>query len=153
MIRRAEISDAEAIADCHRQAILAVDRQFYDDAQIAAWAAGTIPSKYLDSISKGELFVVEEASGIGAFGWLKTSPAEIRAIYVLPSHQGKGYGSKLLEFLESKLLTLGVKEIMLGASLNAHAFYARHGYCAGSSGTLEMSGVSIPYNLMNKQLG
>ena len=153
MIRKAEIFDAEAIAAFHRQAIFAVERQYYDAAQISAWAAGTIPSKYLDSINKGEIFVVEEGSNIGAFGWLKASPAEIRAIYVLPSRQGKGFGSKLLHFLESKLVALGVKEIMLGASLNAQAFYARHDYLAGSPGVLEMSGVSIPYMLMTKKLG
>src|SRR5262245_25338873 len=138
MIRKAQISDAESISTCHRDAILAVDRRFYSDAEVAAWSAGTNLQKYIDPITNDEIYVEEGNSAICGFGWLKFEPAEIRGVYVTPSEQGRDLGTKILKFLESTLRENGAVSIMVGASLNAQRFYENHSYQVVSQEVLDM---------------
>lgn len=150
MIRKAEIPDAEAIARCHRDAILGIDRKFYTAEQVNVWSSGAVPQKYIESIKTDEIYVEDAEANIMGFGWLKTDPGEIRAIYVTPSNQGHGVGTRLLAFLETALRDRGVTTATVGASLNAQRFYARHDYTVVSRGTLKMAGIPIPYILMSK---
>lgn len=151
-ISKAEESDAVAVAECHRATILAVDRKFYDERQIEAWAEGTVPSRYTEALRNGEIFVIRCGDRVAAFGWMKTAPPEVRAIYVNPSQQGRGFGSKMLNFLELQLRNIGAAEIILGASLNAQSFYEKHRYVAGDRCALKRPGASIPYISMTKKL-
>lgn len=152
MIRKARIHDAAAIAQCRKKAILAIDRQYYDEVQIGVWADAQTPGKYFAPIDAGEIFVAAEDASLYGFGWIKFDPAEIRAIYVAPEHQGRGLGRRLLRFLEDELFAVGVEEIILDASLNAQSFYAKYEYRAGEQQLLDVSGVLSPYVPMAKRI-
>jgi predicted N-acetyltransferase YhbS len=51
----------------------------------------------------------------------------IGRLYVLPKHQGKGYGSVLMEELE-KILSASYATALLEASLPSYDYYLRRGY-------------------------
>ena len=52
----------------------------------------------------------------------------LRAVYVHPRVGRRGVGAKILEQLEQAAVDLRLPELELEASLNAEAFYRRHGY-------------------------
>ncbi len=78
---------------------------------------------------------------------------ELRAVYVHPSAGRRGVGARILQKLEKLTTERGVEHLALDASLNAEAFYTRHGYEAGERTTHEFhSGASVSCIKMTKQL-
>ena len=53
---------------------------------------------------------------------------EIGALFVLPGFTGRGIGKQVLVYLEALARELGIKEVILDATLNAADFYRRCGY-------------------------
>jgi ribosomal protein S18 acetylase RimI-like enzyme len=56
---------------------------------------------------------------------------EIESLAVLPSHRGRGVGSRLLEALERELESIGVRDLILGVlagNEDAIRLYRRRGY-------------------------
>lgn len=51
----------------------------------------------------------------------------ITRVFVLPNYQGKGFGSKIMEYLEDKI-KLNYDEAILDTSLPATAFYINRGH-------------------------
>ena len=80
------------------------------------------------------LFIVAEYQGViigYAVGERWGDVGRIVSIAVHPSYQGRGIGSKLLEALEEKMLTRGVKTVRLEVGVSntpAINLYLKHGY-------------------------
>ncbi len=56
---------------------------------------------------------------------------EIESLAVLPTHRGRGIGSRLLDGLHAELAAIGVDDLVLGmlpGNAGAGRLYARHGY-------------------------
>ncbi|MBM3678156.1 MAG: GNAT family N-acetyltransferase [Actinobacteria bacterium] len=64
-------------------------------------------------------------------GWATSEIcAELESIAVLPSHRGRGIGSRLLEAVHERLRERGIRELyveVLATNEAAERFYARHG--------------------------
>jgi ribosomal protein S18 acetylase RimI-like enzyme len=64
--------------------------------------------------------------------WSVPGPVgEIESLAVLPSHRGRGLGTRLLAGLEAALLTAGATDLVLGVlpgNAAAVRLYGRHGY-------------------------
>jgi len=54
--------------------------------------------------------------------------AKLRQMWIHPDHRGNGHGQRLLEEVEQKLISEGVRHFTLHARMNAKAFYAKCGY-------------------------
>jgi GNAT superfamily N-acetyltransferase len=54
--------------------------------------------------------------------------AELATFFVLPEHQGKGIGRRLLAAIEELARMQGITHITVDSSLTGTAFYARMGY-------------------------
>lgn len=52
---------------------------------------------------------------------------EICRLFVLPEHQGKGYGTEMLDYAENAI-SYKYSEVMLAASLPAKRLYLKRGY-------------------------
>lgn len=52
---------------------------------------------------------------------------EINRLFILPIHQGRGYGSKIMDVMEEKIFA-NYEEIHLAASLPAQSMYRKRGY-------------------------
>ncbi len=68
--------------------------------------------------------------GCGAIGpyWGKEDVSSLFNIFVLPEHQDKGVGRKIIETLEQDEFFLRAKRIEISASITACEFYRKLGY-------------------------
>jgi putative acetyltransferase len=76
-------------------------------------------------------FVDDEPAGIGGLGRYDETTGEIRRMYVVPDHRGKGVGRAILVALEDHARSLGYRTIRLetgNEAPEAMALYASHGY-------------------------
>jgi GNAT superfamily N-acetyltransferase len=79
-----------------------------------------------EDIPKGNTFVVELEGEIIATGSIVED--EIKRVFILPEHQGRGFGRKIMKKLEETALANGVKKVKLCASLASKDFYLALGY-------------------------
>lgn len=77
-------------------------------------------------IPKGCTFILESEGKIIASGSIVEN--EIKRVFVLPEHQGRGYGRKIMERIEKAALRNGVRRVELCASLPSKDFYLALGY-------------------------
>ena len=78
-------------------------------------------------------YVIEENDEIiacGAIGpyWDSKTESSLFNIFVDPKYQGKGYGKKMVEILESDEYFLRAERIEIPASMSAIPFYRKLGY-------------------------
>jgi GNAT superfamily N-acetyltransferase len=77
------------------------------------------------AIERGEVYLFEENSEFVATGSVEGN--YLTRLFVLPEHQGKGYGSHIMDFLED-LAFQDHLEARLDASLPAVGMYLKRGY-------------------------
>ncbi len=129
-LRRYEPADREAVAYLHvhaiQQAGAYLGRGPWDDDVYA------IEQVYLKN---GGEFLIGECDGLlVAMGALKrTSPerAEIKRMRVHPAYQGRGYGQRILDELETCARALGYQTLHLDTSilqLPAQRLYEKNGF-------------------------
>ena len=76
-------------------------------------------------------FADDEPAGIGGLGRLDGTTGEIRRMYVVPDHRGKGIGRAILVALEDHARSLGYERIRLetgNMAPEAIRLYESHGY-------------------------
>ena len=132
IIKRPTKSDARAILECHRDAILAKAGNSYNEDVIKSWAR-TIDEEKIRKV-EGEIqnlewiyIVAESCEGIIGFGIITPENNDLRAIYVRPCKEhgvGRSIMKKLLE--EARLKNLSF--LKMDASLNAEPFYKQFGF-------------------------
>lgn len=154
-VRRAEPEDAEAIAQVH----------------LASWKTtypGVIPQEYIDSLrvedgttrwktrieeQAATVLVSEDEAGIFGFaaGGKPLHPvegydAELYAIYLLASHQGRGAGRELVRMLADILAQQGFRTMLVWALTenSACGFYQRLGGVLAGEQTIEIGGKVLP---------
>ena len=78
----------------------------------------------------GRGWVVEEDGEIVAFAIGDADGANVWALFVAPSHEGRGYGSRLHDTMVEWLWTNGLNTLWLstGADTKARGFYERRGW-------------------------
>ena len=109
----------------------------------------------LDSLdAKSFHLMIQDGAATLAVGRLHlNSPeeAQVRYMAVDPMHQGSGLGRKVLQGLESRARSQGVKRIMLNSRARAVGFYTRQGYEAIGPGETLFG--EIQHTKMCKDLG
>ena len=72
----------------------------------------------------------ETIIGCGAIGpyWGSETESSLFTIFVLPEHQGRGIGRKIVQTLEEDEFALRAKRIEIPASITACEFYRKMGY-------------------------
>lgn len=86
---------------------------------------------YLDTLGRG--WVCEDDGVIVGFSYAARRDASIWALFVLPEHEGRGIGKRLLQLAVDWLFSLGHDEVVLGTSVDTRAdrFYAAQGWTRG----------------------
>jgi putative acetyltransferase len=151
-------ADAPGISTVHFEAIRGTAAAFYPPEIIDSWSRAPDEARFEQlrrSIAGGEaMFVVADDDGdVLGFGSVVPSSHELRAVYVHPRAGRRGIGARILEQLEQLAIARGVPELHLDASLNAEAFYARHGYQVIERGIHRLAnGVEMACVKMRKSL-
>jgi GNAT superfamily N-acetyltransferase len=92
------------------------------------------PEMYVDYLSvagKGWLCEVDEE--VVGFSVASTGDASIWALFVKPSHEGRGIGKHLLKLATSWLFEMGAQSVILSTAAHTRAdrFYERQGWKRG----------------------
>ena len=124
-IRRANLTDAEALATIRRRAIRALAVPSISLEEAEKWARQVAANRFTRAIQDHEVWVAVEAVVIG---WVEVDRNCIAGLYVSPSCARKGVGSALLAHAESSIQSSGCTAVYLDASQNALDFYLRRGY-------------------------
>lgn len=119
-IREATEADSAAVAAVHEASARTAYRDIFGDHPFRA-------PDWEEILGSAAVLVAEEDEAIVGFAVLR--PAEIDALYVSPTHWGRGVGSLLLADATQRLsdydeLTLWV----LAKNASARRFYERHGW-------------------------
>lgn len=154
-VREARPDDVDAIEAIHAASVRGLAASRYDAVQIESWSDGADYSLPTEGV---HVVVAEEegpdaGDGIVGFGAVDLDSGEIRAAYVHPDHAGEGVGSAVLGALETAASEAGLTDLQLTASLNAVAFYERHGWEPTGRTTHELDGgVELEAMAMEKSI-
>lgn len=105
----------------------------------------------IKDIENGCVWLLMDSSGKYA-GTVTVNNNEINRLFVLPEFQGKGFGSRLIDFSE-ELISCCYDSIELSASLSAKQIYLKHGYKEISYNIIDTeNGDKLCYDYMVKHL-
>ncbi len=141
----AKATDAEKIHRIHTSAVKTTCKDFYTQEQIKAWLKGRSAEGYQDPIARGEMYLAKEDDEVLGFG--HAVPGEIAAVYVDPSHSGKGVGKMLLEH-GLKIASKDHQKVKVESTVNAEGFYEKYGFMKAEESYVTRNRVKIPTVVM-----
>ncbi|MGQ0735244.1 MAG: GNAT family N-acetyltransferase [Acidobacteriota bacterium] len=157
--RRADPSDAEAIASAHVDSIRSIGPAFYPPDVVEAWSSGLTPAMYIEAMEGGEAFFVAIGdlhgdSSVLGFSTHRVDEGEDGvSVYVRGAAVRRGIGTALLRLAEEHAWVQGARTIQIQASLAGVDFYQANGFQELGRGEARlMSGRSIPCVFMRKTL-
>ncbi|MEJ7805973.1 MAG: GNAT family N-acetyltransferase [Telluria sp.] len=124
-IRRATLSDSEAIYRVHRDSVEQLCGAHYDARQLAMWLDGRTPAVYQAAIDRGQLWVAERHNIIG---FVEIDGDELSKLFIAGAHSGQGVGTRLLCVAMDAITAGGAAQAHLEATVGAVPFYERHGF-------------------------
>ena len=146
IIRKAYINDAEAIAECHKEAVEKRATTFYDTNIINEWSwTPDIIEKFLGEIKNQDfIFVVASVDDyILGYGVANPSVLEFKSLSTRPNKVGR-VGASILAELIQQCKKLGCPYLDLSSSLNAEKFYLDNGFrVLGKSQHILASGLAM----------
>lgn len=149
-IRQAIPDDLQTVYEITQQTIFSVYPHYYPAGAVGFFSAHHSKGSIADDIAAGRVYLGEERGE--AVGTVTVVRNEIARLFVLPQHQGKGFGSALFTFAES-LIAAEYAEAVLDVSLAAKTFYLRRGYKEILYTALRTeNGDYLCYDTMEKQL-
>lgn len=152
-IRKALVSDTEAVCGVHKSSIRALCAGAYSAEQIEAWIGPRVPKDYEQFLKETVFLAAEADEVVTAFAILSPATGELHALYVDPGHVGEGIGSALLRAVETEARECGLSMIALNATLNSVSFYERRGYSSRGGAVNELpDGTELPCVRMEKAL-
>jgi GNAT superfamily N-acetyltransferase len=159
-IRQADLSDADGIADAHRDSIRSIGHAFYPPADVEAWKDGLAGGLYRRAMTGGEIFFI--ATGIVdgiplvlgfASDYRIEGPIHGTSVYVRGIAARRGVGSALLRRAEAHALAHGATSIRIEASLAGVEFYRANGYAELRRGETRLtSGHPMACVFMRKEI-
>lgn len=132
-IRRFKETDAQAVSALIAKTLRTTNIRDYSSEFIENEVKVLTPEYIAWRASWTHFYVVCEGEiiiGCGAIGpyWGSETESSLFTIFVLPEHQGRGIGRKIVETLEQDEFALRAKRIEIPASITACAFYRKLGY-------------------------
>ncbi|WP_423396501.1 GNAT family N-acetyltransferase [Burkholderia sp. LMG 21824] len=126
-IRKANCHDVFDAWEIRNTSVHAACAGYYPESALSGWVDGTPSDKWSSVVERDFYVAVDEGLVVGT-GMLTVARGQVDAIFVRPSHMGRGIGSRMLQFLEALAGDHGLVEMRLDATLNAAPFYRRCGW-------------------------
>lgn len=147
---RAKIEDAKDIADIVQKTVAEIYPKYYPREAVDFFKQLHGCQHIVKDIQKGRVYALEDDGEIVGTGSYEKQ--HITRVYVLPEHQGNGYGGYILRELE-KEISGKYSRIVLDASLPACRFYESKGYRTVRHEEAKCEGnVVLVYDVMEKLL-
>ncbi|MFZ6749955.1 GNAT family N-acetyltransferase [Undibacterium sp. Ren11W] len=152
-IRKALLSDAQAIHDIRNAAICAGSSGYYSPDLIARWTEGDLATAGFCEAVRNSFYVAELGGQVVGTGAIDIASGKLDAIFVSPSHMKTGLGRTMLQFLEQLAIANGIASLHLESTLNAERFYTRNGFSRVRNAKYESPrGFSLDCIVMKKVL-
>ena len=132
-VRRFLPKDSKEVSDLIIKTLREVSIKDYSAEYIENLIQRMQPENILKRAERTHFYVVcaeDRIVGCGAIGpfWGKADESSFFTVFVLPDHQGRGIGRKIIETLEKDEYYLRAKRIEIPASITAVPFYIKMGY-------------------------
>ncbi|MBU0708473.1 GNAT family N-acetyltransferase [Patescibacteria group bacterium] len=151
-IRKANIGDVSEIVRIHRDCVLKTNSQSYSPEQITEWLSQITVDNVIAQFDCTDWHVVQIGIIIVGFAQVAFEECEINQINIRPEYQKRGYGKKMLGFLEKKFRIRGLKEINLNSTKDAEGFYNHMDFRSVRSVKYRLQKLAVEMVLMKKQL-
>jgi predicted N-acetyltransferase YhbS len=126
-VRKAKPGDARRIALLRKRTFEKVNRKNYTKEQIDSINKLNPPSRILEKMKKRTMFcLVDENDKL--LGVVGLEGNRIGGLFVKHNYIGKGFGKKLLDFIEDYAKKKGHKKVILYSSVYAEPFYQKQGF-------------------------
>lgn len=125
-IRQAVLSDLDRVQYISEVTISEIYPHYYPKGTVDFFLGHHSEDNILSDIEMNHVFLYFDAAQ-DAIGTITIKQNEICRLFVLPSRQGMGVGTELLDFAE-KIISCQYSKIVLDASLPAKQIYLKRGY-------------------------
>ena len=150
IIRPAESYDLEKVKNITHNTIQDIYPHYYPAGAVNFFLSHHSEDNIMTDINSKKVYVIWDERDI--FGTVTIKESEIHRLFVLPIHQGKGYGKQLLDFSE-QLISKNFDRSKLAASFPSKAIYVKRGYISTCSHSiLTDNGDYLCYDEMEKYL-
>ena len=147
ILRSYESRDCPALAQLFFDTVHTVNRRDYTQAQVDAWATGTVDLAAWDASLSAHHTLVAELGGVIVGFADMASDGYLDRLYVHKDHQGCGVATALCDALEG---ACPVRRFTTHASLTARPFFEDRGYRVVRAQQVERHGVLLPNFVMEK---
>ena len=144
-IENATTSDAEEIHRIHLSAVRTTCKDFYTEKIIETWLKGRTSEGYHKGIGKREIYVAKDKGKIIGIGHAITG--EVAAVFVDPIFHRKGVGKLILDY-GLKIALKNHQKVKVESTINAEAFYKKHGFVKMKDDVTIRNGIAIPIVIM-----
>jgi GNAT superfamily N-acetyltransferase len=153
----AQPEDAGSMLQIQALAVRAMTEGVYEAATLEEWAS-SLTGRHVQGLTERMRAGTEEAllavtkdEGVLGVGSIVPASSRLRTLYVDPTFSGRGVGTAILLALLEKAKGRGLTHLSLESSLNAVAFYQRHGFAIDQEGSYVLpSGTSMRCAYMTK---
>lgn len=149
-LRKYQSTDCPVLAQLFYDTIHAINAKDYTQAQLDAWATGSVDlSAWDNSFSKHNTLVAEITGIITGFGDMDDS-GYLDRLFVHKDYQGLGIASAIVKALELAALKQNIFNFTTHASITARPFSEKQGYQILRENTVIRKGVTLNNFIMEK---
>lgn len=116
----------EEIVELRKKTIEQINSKFLPKSDLFVLKRLNSYSNLSRRIKHADMFAMFQNSHI--LGTIDLNKNEIKGFYVHYLHQGKGIGSKLLDYIENYAREKGIRKLKLDCNQSAYNFYLLKGY-------------------------
>lgn len=147
-LRDYESRDCPTLAQLFYETVHTVNRRDYTQAQVDAWATGTVDLAAWDASFIAHHTLVAEEDGIILGFADMASDGYLDRLYIHKDHQGRGIATALCDALED---ACPASRFTSHVSLTARPFFEKRGYRAVKAQQVERHGILLPNFVMEKE--
>lgn len=150
-IRQASLSDMSVVKMISEVTIAETYPHYYPKGAVDFFLAHHNEDNIVNDIKSNRIFLCVDIKQ-NVVGTITIKANEICRLFVLPSYQGKGYGTEMLDFAE-KIISQQYAKSILDASLPAKKLYQTRGYEAAEFNVIPTDyNDFLCYDVMEKKL-
>lgn len=150
LLRKYQSSDCPVLAQLFYDTIHAINAKDYTQAQLDAWATGSVDlSAWDNSFLKHNTLIAEINGIIAGFGDMDDS-GYLDRLFVHKDYQGRGIASAIVKALELAALKQNIFNFTTHASITARPFFEKQGYQILRENTVIRKGVLLNNFIMSK---
>lgn len=148
-IRKVKLDDAKEISELKKNTIEKINKE-YNRKQIAVLKKDYSVNNIIKNIEERKMFCLINNNEI--LGIISLKENRIDGLFIRSDLIRKGFGKKLLSFIENHAKKKGIKKVWLYSTPYALGFYKKLCYKIVEKGTRIHSGVKFPEVKLEKKL-